>query len=200
MNALINILLALLIFVLAGCKSMPPVPADKYYRIESVTTETDAPALLNESLYIAPMRADGPYAERAMLYATAAQPRELQQYHYLFWSETPAVLLQEHIRASFEAMHIAPHVTDISMASGIGYLLNVRILRLEKINDQGGAAHAVVSLHFALQRVKSYETMLERSYTAEVAMADGSQHSYVLACEAALKNIYDLFAKDVKKR
>ena len=200
MNALINIPLALLIFVLAGCQSMPPVPADKYYRIEAVTTEAKVPAILNETLYIAPLRADGPYVERAMLYANAAQARELQQYHYLFWSEPPPVLLQAHMRASFEAMNVAPHVTDISMTSGIGYLLNVRILRLEKINDQGGGAHAVVSLHFVLQRTKSYEIMLERSYSAEVDMADTSQHGYVLACEAALKNIYDSFAKDIKKR
>ena len=190
----------LLMFALTGCKSMPPVPADKYYRIEAATTEIKHPAILNETLYIAPLRADGPYVERAMLYASAAQARELQQYHYLFWSEPPPVLLQEHMRASFTAMNISPHVIDIPMTSGIGYLLNVRILRLEKINDQGGSAHAVVSLHFSLQRMKSYEMILERSYSAEVDMADASQHGYVLACEAALKNIYERFAEDIRKR
>lgn len=196
MSTMIKFSICFVTLVLMGCQSVPPVPANKYYRLEAVPSEASARTILNEMLYVAPLRADGPYAERAMLYATVENPRELQQYHYQHWSEPPAVLLQEHMRASLESMAVAPHVTDIAMGSGIGYLLNAKILRLEKITD-GGNARAVVSLHFALQRKKPFEMILERSYSAEVA-SDNTQHAYVLACEAGLKKIYANFAEDLK--
>jgi len=197
MNTMIKLSVCFVTLVLVGCQSAPPVPGDKYYRLEAVQGDASARTILNETLYVAPLRADGPYAERAMLYASADQPRELQQYHYQHWSEPPAILLQEHMRASFEAMALAPHVTDISMGGGIGYLLNTRILRLEKITG-GGNARAVISLHFALQRRKPFEMILERSYSVEVMVGDNTQHAYVLACEAGLKKIYANFAEDLK--
>ena len=197
MSTMIKLLLCFVTLVLVGCQSAPPVPADKYYRLEAVSGEASARTILSEAIFIAPLRADGLYAERAMLYAPAAQPRELQQYHYQNWMEPPRVLLQEHIRASLEAMAIAPHVTDIASGAGAGYVLNAKILRLEKITD-GSKTRAVVSLHFALQRTKSSELILEHSYSAEVVLSDDTQHAYVLACEAGLKKIYASFAEDLK--
>lgn len=185
------------ILVLAGCQSAPPVPSDKYYRLESIQGDATAAPVLKETLYVAPLHADGPYAERAMLYATADQPRALQQYHYQHWSEPPATLLQEHMRASLDAMAAATHVTDIPSGNGSGFLLTARILRLEKITTES-SAHAVVSLHLALQKRRSSEPLLERSYSSEIKVNDSSQHAYVLACEAGLKNIYAEFLKDVK--
>lgn len=196
MSTLTKLSIYFVTLVLLGCQSAPPVPANKYYRLEAAPSETSSRTILNETLYVAPLRADGPYAERAMLYAPAGQPRELQQYHYQHWSEPPTVLLQEHMRASLEAMAVAPHVTDIPMGSGFGYLLNAKILRLEKITD-GSNARAVVSLHFALQRKKPFEMLLERSYSAEV-VSGNTQHAYVLACEAGLRKIYADFAEDLK--
>ncbi len=197
MSTMIKLSVCFVTLVLMGCQSAPPVPADKYYRLEAAPGEASARTILNETLFIAPLRADGLYAERAMLYAPANQPRELQQYHYQHWIEPPRLLLQEHMRASFELMAIAPHVTDIASGSGAGYLLNARILRLEKITD-GSNTRAVVSLHFALQRMKPLEVILEHSYSAEMVVSDDTQHAYVLACEAGLKKIYANFAGDLK--
>jgi ABC-type uncharacterized transport system auxiliary subunit len=186
-----------LIFALAGCQAVPPVPSDKYYRLEAAQGVAASQTILSEPLYIAPLRAEGPYAERAMLYAPANQSRELQQYHYQLWSEPPAVLLQEHMRASLQAMAFAPRVTDMEMGSGAGYMLNAKVLRLEKITEVG-SARAMVALHITLQRKKPFELLLERNYSAEEMVTDNSQHSYVLASESGLKKIYGRFAEDVK--
>ncbi|MBK9161053.1 MAG: membrane integrity-associated transporter subunit PqiC [Nitrosomonadales bacterium] len=198
MSPMIKLPVCIVILALAGCQSAPPVPTDRYYRLEAVRGNA-APAtpVLDETLYIAPLRADGPYAERAMLYAAEDQPRALQQYHYQHWSESPAILLQQHMRASLEAMVVAPHVTDIPSGSGIGFLLNARILRLEKIGT-GSTARAVVSLRLALQKRKSSAPLLERSYSAEIMTGGDSQHAYVMACEAGLRNIYAEFLGDIK--
>lgn len=198
MSPMIKLTVCVAILSLTGCQSAPPVPTDKYYRLESIRVDaTPSAPLLNETLYIAPLRADGPYAERAMLYATEDQPRAMQQYHYQHWSEPPAILLQQHMRSSLEAMLIATHVTDIPSGGGIGFQLNARILRLEKIGA-GSTARAVVSLRLALQKRKSSELLLERTYSAEVVAGDDSQHAYVMACETGLKNIYIEFLGDLR--
>lgn len=198
MNTLFRQGMILLVVVLAGCKSLPATPEDKYFRLEPVQLNTAPTAIvLSEPLYVAPVRAEGPYAERAMLYATGEQSRELQQFHYQNWSQPPALMLQEHIRASFAAMAIAPQVTDVITGGSVGYLLNAKVLRLERLTDRGNG-RAVVSLQFALQRQKTYELLLQRSYSAEEPLRDATQHSYVLACEAALHKLYAQFAEDLR--
>jgi|GEM_PF-909657 len=200
MSAAIKCLIGGVALVIAGCQSSQPVPTDRFFRIEAVTGAVAALPILNEGLYVAPLRAEGPYAERAMLYASANRPRELQQYHYQHWSEPPAALLQEHMRVSLQAMAFAPRVTDVSTGSGIGFVLNAKVLRLEKLTGgvDGGNARAVVALHFALQRKQPFALLLERSYLVEEVVGENTQNGYVLASEAALKKVYIRLADDVK--
>lgn len=199
MSTAIKLVVCVGVLVLAGCQSVAPIPSDRYYRLEAATRAVAAQPPLNEPLYVAPLRADGQYAERAMLYAPANRSRELQQYHYQHWSEPPAVLLQEHMRASLQAMSIAPRVTDVSMGSGVGFLLNAKILRLEKLTDiDNDSTRAVVALHLALQRKQPFELLLERSYVVEEVVNENTQHGYVVATEAALLKIYARFVEDVK--
>ena len=182
---------------LAACQTAAPVPKDKFYRLEAAPSTAAARAILKEAIYVAPLRAEGPYAERAMLYVQASQPRELQQYHYHHWSEPPSGLVQEHMRASLEAMGLAPRVTDSASGGGVGYVLNARVLRLEKITDAGGG-RAVVSLQIALQRKKPAELLLERTFVEEEVIKDDTQHGYAIATEVALKKIYVRLAEDLK--
>ena len=161
MSPAIKLVVSVVVFFLAGCQSVAPIPSDRYYRLEAATRAVAAQPPLNEPLYVAPLRAEGQYAERAMLYAPANRSRELQQYHYQHWSEPPAVLLQEHMRASLQAMSIAPRVTDVLTGSGVGFLLNAKILRLEKLTgSDSDSTRAVVALHFALQRKQPFELLL----------------------------------------
>ena len=97
-------------------------------------------------------------------------------------------------------MAIAPRVTDVSTGAGIGFVLNAKVLRLEKLTggNADGSARAVVALHFAVQRKQPFALMLERSYLVEEVVGENSQHGYVLASEAALKKIYLRLADDIK--
>lgn len=197
MSKTIKLVAVSMLLILAGCQSAPPVPEDKYFRLEATQVTATTQPILHETVYIAPLRAEGPYAERAMLFATAEQPRVLQQYHYQFWSEPPAILLQEHLRKHLESLAIAPHVTDIAVGSGAGYLLNGKILRLEKIIADGHSK-AIVSLHLAMQKKKPFGLIFEQTYTSEAVILDASQNAYVLATESALSKIYMQFCSDIR--
>jgi len=197
MKNLIQIAVSLVMLLLVGCQAAAPVPVDKYFRLTVQQAQSAQPPLLSDKLYVAPLRADGPYAERAMLFASAQQPRELQQYHYQHWSEPPSVLLQEHLRASLEALALAPLVSDVALGEGVNFLLNGKILRLEKLTD-GSQTKAVVALRLTLHKKKPFTIMLERNYSAEELLGDGSQNAYVAATEVALQRIYANFRADVK--
>ena len=114
MNRVFKTLTLSLVVLLSACQSAPPVPQDKYYRLTVTPGPTWTQPLLRDAVFVAPLRAEGLYAERAMLYASVQRPRELLQYHYQFWSEPPALLLQEHLRASLGASHLAAQVTDVA--------------------------------------------------------------------------------------
>ncbi len=197
MKNLFQLMSALLMLLLAGCQSAAPVPVDKYYRLTVLSSPSGSPVLLGDKLYVAALRADGLYAERAMLFASAQQPRELQQYHYQHWSEPPALLLQEHMRASLESMAVAPLVSDAALGQGVNYLLNGKILRLERLsgNAQGTAQ---VALRLTLQRKIPFALLLDRTYSAEEPLAQDSQNAYVAATEIALQRIYARFRADLQ--
>jgi ABC-type uncharacterized transport system auxiliary subunit len=191
------VLTTFLALLLPGCQSAPPVPVDKYFHLTVFHGPAAQRPTLNEALWVAPLRAEGPYAERAMLFANAAQPRELQQYHYQHWIEPPAILLQEHLRASLEMMAIAPRVTDVASGASVKYLLNGKILRLEKIIENG-KAKAIVALRLTLQKKQPLDVIFEQNYSAEESLSDLSQSAYVVATEVALQRIYDKFGADIR--
>src|SRR3989339_613239 len=197
MNRVFKTLTLSLVVLLSACQSAPPVPQDKYYRLTVTPGPTWTQPLLRDAVFVAPLRAEGLYAERAMLYASVQRPRELLQYHYQFWSEPPALLLQEHLRASLGASHLAAQVTEVASASRVGYWLNGKILRLEKLTHEH-QSKAIVELRFVLQKTKPFETLWERNYVAEELLLDGSQNAYVIATELALQRIYGQLGQDVK--
>lgn len=197
MSGMFKTLVLGLLLLLSACQSAPPVAQDKYFRLSVSGGPTLTQPVLHDAMYVAPLRADGLYAERAMLYASLERPRELQQYHYQFWSEPPALLLQEHLRASLQANHLATQVTDAASANRVGYWLNGKILRLEKLTDKN-QSKAIVELRLVLQKTKPFEILWEHNYAAEEAIADHSQNAYVIATELALQRIYGQLGQDVK--
>ena len=104
------------------------------------------------------------------------------------------------MRVSLQAMAIAPRVTDVSTGAGVGFVLNAKVLRLEKLTSgtADSSARAVVALHFALHRKQPFALLLERSYQVDEIVGENSQHGYVLASEAALKTVYQRLADDIK--
>ncbi|MBK9445948.1 MAG: hypothetical protein IPO00_07590 [Betaproteobacteria bacterium] len=92
----------LLIFALAGCGSVPPAPADNFYRLQ---TPAAAATQLPVAVEIRRVQADSLYAERPIVYSEAGNPRQLRQYHYHLWLYPPAQMLRDASRSVADTSH-----------------------------------------------------------------------------------------------
>lgn len=183
----------LLITFLAACQSQPPQPTDKYYRLRLPVTAAMARPALDGTLVVRPLRADGPLAERPMIFTRADKPLQVEQYYYQHWEAPPPLLVQEYLRQDLATRHAASHVTDTANGD---YVLEGRILRFEKmIGPQG--SHAVVECRLVLSRRHPMADLMDRVYHAEAPLADDTPHALAEGMEAALQRVAADFARDL---
>lgn len=180
--------------LLAGCQSQPPAPTDKYYRLRSPSASAAlARPVLPGMLVVRPLRAEGPLAERPMVFLHADKPLLLEQYHYQHWEAPPAVLIQEYLRQDLAARHVFGNVGERMDGD---YVLEGRILRFEKVITPQGS-RAVAEIRLTLNRRHPFVNMLEHTYSADVVLADDSPHAFAQGMEVAMKRVADDFARDL---
>jgi len=183
----IRALYASLGLLLAACGSVPPLPVDHFYRLRPVSVPV-APEALPGAIAVQPFRADSLYAERAIVYCDAADPRQLRQYHYQLWLYPPAQMTHEHFTAS------AGQALDLSGGSATGKVLDGRIVAFERVLS-GKTSKAVVALELRL--LAGGKLLLNKTYQAEQAADDESLSAFAAAMEAALSRIYAEFIADL---
>ena len=87
--------------VLAGCAAQPPVPADKYYRLQAVFAASPLSAQkFPGNLEIDRFTADGLTAGRPIVYIDSSNTNQLLEYHYHFWTQPPTIMLRENWSAT----------------------------------------------------------------------------------------------------
>lgn len=163
--------------MLVACGNTPPVPVDRFYRLQPVALTPPAKALS-----VLALRADSLYAERPLVYSDDGSGRQLRQYHYHLWLYAPAQLVQDHLTASLGAA-----------ANGGGRRLDGRILRFDRV-VAGKDSKAVVALELRLS--EAGQLVFSKTYTAERAAADNGIAAHVVAVEQALAAIYGEFLRD----
>jgi ABC-type uncharacterized transport system auxiliary subunit len=165
---------------------VPAAPEHKYYRLLATPTAPIAHPLLSGDLLVKSLRADGLYAERAIVFGDASR-RQLQQSHYHHWLYAPGQLVQEYLTQRLRQDAVAPAVR--LQAAGIepGYILSGRIVRFEKATGSGQSS-AVVALELRLEN--KGRLLWERGYSATEAAQDATMNAFVLAMETALNRIY----------
>lgn len=186
--ALLSVFFALL---LVACQSAPTVPEYKYYRLHSPSVAA-AGALLKAEVVVLPLRADGLYSERAMLFSSDGE-RQLQQYHYQHWLYSPAQLAQEFLAVQLRQAGLGGNVYASAQAGEAPYIVAGRILHFERIVSQNKAR---VALELRLE--KKGKRLWQQTYTAEEAMTENSIPAYVVATENALKRIIGDFVAHLR--
>ncbi|MBK9444686.1 MAG: membrane integrity-associated transporter subunit PqiC [Betaproteobacteria bacterium] len=175
----------LLIFALAGCGSVPPAPADNFYRLQ---TSTAAATQLPVAVDIRRVQADSLYAERPIVYSEAGNPRQLRQYHYHLWLYPPAQMLRDALRSQLPAP---------ATASGKTVTLDARIVAFDRIVS-GNNSSAQAALEVTV--TSGNQTLIEKRYQAEQASSDATLTAFVVAMEGALGRIYAEVARDMAEK
>lgn len=173
--------------LLLACGGMPPAPVDRFYRLQA-TPLPAAPLRWSDPIAIAALHGDSLYAERALVFSEAADPRLLRQYHYQLWLYPPTQLVREHLIQSLGG------VLTLLPDERAARHLQGRLLRFDRVLD-GGPSRAAVALE--LRVLEQGRTVLHKSYQAERAASDTTTSAFVAAMEQALAAIYTEFLHDL---
>jgi cholesterol transport system auxiliary component len=183
------------ILFIGGC-SVPSVPDVTYFRL----TPAAPPARVSKPLSILPIevdtfRAEGLYAEQAIIYAVSADAGALRAYHYQLWSDPPSRHLQERLTLRLRDSGISALVSDRLPASVQALRVQGRILRYERIKRESGV---VVAVAFEMRvEQETGEPLLEQNYSAEQAASDDSMAATVRAFAEAVDVTFAKFQADL---
>lgn len=182
------------IFLLSACGENPPVPVDHFYRLTlNPGTVTNQP-LTDQTIFVGKFLSDGIYNERALLFSEDADNRELQQYHYYFWSITPPSLLRDYLVDYLRAADSAPVIVS-DFSSGDGLKISGKILGFEKIKHSEDARVNVV-LEIRLDKLGESVPRLVKTYQALEPVNGVSMDETVAAFNRAVDKVFADFIAD----
>lgn len=197
MNAMKLLLGVLTASVLVSC-SQPPVPPDRFYRLQVPVPETAlAKPPLKGLLEVGRMVAAGLTAGRPIVYSAAGKPLEVNEYHYDFWIEPPATMLHSELVSYLRAAGVARTVVTPEMRLEPDFMLTVGIKQLEQV--RGGQPKAVIALEVTVHSRKEERLLMVKTYRVEMGARSASVAAAVEALNAALAEIYAALASDISK-
>jgi uncharacterized lipoprotein YmbA len=182
--------------LLVAC-SPAPVPDVTYYRLPATQPFARAAKPLSSlPIEVETFRAEGLYAEQAVLYATTPDAGALRAYHYQLWSDPPSRHLQDRLTNRLRDSGISPLVSDRLPASVQALRVRGRILRYERVKSAGGVVAASVAFEMRVEQGGG-EPLLEQRYSAEQAAADESMAGTVNAFGGAVDTAFAKFQADL---
>ncbi len=193
------LLLALLpAMLLGGCMGgSSTIPRDHYYRLPPGGTSAPHPrARLNGSLEIGSLQASGMLNERAILFVREQQPLEINPYHYYYWVNAPASLVQRHLLEYLRHSGLAEEVYRYRADSPADFRLDGSLLHFERHLGKNGVT-AEVELELLLRDNRRDRLLLRRHYRQRQAAGGGDMADTARAFGEALEAIYARFSRDL---
>ena len=187
------LVLGLAVFVTACAQ--PPVPQDRYYRID-VADPQPGPRILDGVVEIDRMSAEGLISGRAVVYSEAASPTLVQEYYYDYWTEPPSDMLRDALIDYLRAADAAEAVVTPESRVDSDFTLNGRIHRIEHV--RGGEPKGIVDIELSVTHTRTGKLMMVRSYAVGVGATDGSVSSAVLAINQGVAAIFERFLADLQ--
>ncbi len=189
-------LLAIAIFV-TGCASQPPVPSDKYYRLQAVfAAEALSSVKFGGNFQIERFTADGLTAGRPIVYVESDDPNQLQEYHYHFWTQPPTVMLRDELITYLRQANIADSVVTPEMRLEPQYVMTGRIRKLEQV--LGSPNRTRLELEIALRQTDGGKLLFLKSYTHETTQNSPGVAAAVDALNEALNIVYSDLLADLR--
>lgn len=160
-----------LVLLLSACAVTPPTP-DVYYRLDL----PDAPRLgdFGRSIVVEPVRAQGIYSERPLLYARGAT---VQQYAHHLWAEAPALLLQDALMQALRDAGASQVQSPELRATG-DLTVRARLRRMELVTDT--EPRALLALDLAVSDRKG-EVVLSQQFEKTQHLDEAAPEAYVEA-------------------
>ncbi len=195
-RAPMKLLAAASLLMLAAC-SQPKVPEDHFYRLTSAAPQS-ADVKLKGAIEVHRFVADGLTANRPIVYTGGAGSNQLQAYHYHFWSEPPAIMLQNALANYLRRANLATSVVTPELRLEPEYIATGKIIRFEQIT--GGTPGIAVEVELSLKETGSGKLIHFGHYTVEQAASDPSIGTAVGQISQAMNSIYARYLADIRSK
>lgn len=189
----------LLVSLLSGCMggSSVSIPNDHYYRLPEISAiQALSTPLLDGSLEVSTVQAGGMLHERAILFVREQQPLEVNPYHYYYWVNAPASLLQLHLLDYLRQKNFATSQHRYRADTPADFRLETELLHFERYLRKG-TTEARVEMELVLRDKHSQRILLRNHYRQTVQATSMEMADTASAFGAALTAIYTKFANDV---
>ncbi len=177
--------------IVSGCGSAT-VPEDFFYRLN---IEVPAPAIsepvVSGTVEVDRFLADGLLTNRPIAFTSRGQESQLQTYHYHFWTEPPAIMLQNALAAYARTRKFARAVVTPEMRVDADFVISGKLRRMEQITDGTGAV--VVEMEIALRDLRSAKLIHIGTYRAEIETPNQTVRAAVDTITDAVTEIFDKF-------
>ena len=170
------------------------VPVDHYYRLPEIPA-IEKQSISFYSILINRVKVDGLYHERSMLYIEKNTPLEVKRYHYHYWVEPPAKLIQKYMASYLIHTSIAEQITTNALIGRADVEITPQVLNFERIID-GGDVRILVTLKIDA-RFLNNSKMFSKKYKADIKLADNSMHATANGFGQALEGILVSIVQDL---
>lgn len=180
--------------LLAACAAPPPVPQDKFYRLDVLAAEPGEP-VLDGVIQVERFVASGSLSNRPLLYAEPGS-NAVSEYHYHFWLEAPPILLQSALVSYLRSAKVGTRVVTPEMRVTPDYMIMGRVMRLETV--RGTEPTGAVAFELTLRREADDELVVLGEYRAEVPSGANGIQTDVAAIEQAVDQAFARFVADIR--
>lgn len=180
--------------LVSACAAPPPPPEDKFYRLDVLAPQAEAPAL-HGVVEVERFVAAGALANRPLLYADPGS-NAVSEYHYHFWLEPPPILLQSALVSYLRSDGLGSRVVTPEMRVDADYTVLGRVIRLETVHSNPPVG--TVAFELALRREADRKLLVVGEYRAEVPSNATGIHTDVAAIERAVDEAFARFVADIR--
>lgn len=171
------------------------IPGDHFYRVPVVSLPAQPAPVLDEIL-VKPVKVSGLLHDRAILYVELDKPLELQRYHYNFWAESPANLVQNALYQGFASAGLATRVTRELGNTRPEMVLSSHLRHFER-HINGSEVSAEVELDVTLSSEVNQELNWSKTYRSSQAVNSLNMHDSANAFGIALESVASQLLNDI---
>jgi len=180
--------------VVAGCLSGPP-PQSVFYTLEPAVTAAKRMKPLAGTILVNRLTARGLTGGRQIVFRDANHPFQVQRYHYRYWADAPAVLIQDRLVESLRQSGIADYVITPAERAKADWLLSGSLLRFEH-HPYARPPAVIVELELGIVRSDCRDPVFLKRYAVREPASNNQIEQAIPAFEHALTRLIDQFLQD----
>jgi uncharacterized lipoprotein YmbA len=169
---------------LVGC-SVTPAPPVHYYRVE-ISAPASASSFAGR-IVVEPFETYGIYTERPLLFRSGDATHALEQYHYQFWAEPPAVALRDSLVVYLRGAFASAQVVQAGGRTRGDLTVHARLKRFEHL--LGSPSQAAFAVEFRVVDADDNER-LQWAFDEKASAGGASVEDFVAAMDQLVAKAY----------